>query len=142
MQTASHFAAYAAAFERAYDDDDWTRLEAFFTPDATYVVTGGPPLGGRWAGRSEVIAQLRSAVNELDRRFDKRRVEAIGEPEISDTAFEMGWRATYEKTGCPDLVIGGQETATFEGPRIVTLVDEMHDGVDESIQGYLARYFE
>jgi len=142
MQAASVFAAYAAAFEEAYEDDDWTRLEAFFTPDASYAVSGGPPLGGRWVGSSEVIAQLRSAVNELDRRFDERRVEAIGQPEISDTVFEMGWRATYEKDGCPDLVIGGREIATFEGQRIATLADEMDEGVDESIQAYLARYFE
>ena len=47
MQAANLFAAYAAAFEWAYEDDDWTRLEAFFDPDATYVVSGGPPLGGR-----------------------------------------------------------------------------------------------
>ena len=142
MQAASLFAAYAAAFESSYEDDDWTRLEAFFMPDAAYIVSGGPPLGGRWVGNSEVIEQLRYAVNELDRRFEKRRVEAVGQPEISDTTFEMGWRATYEKKGCPDLVIGGREIATFEGQRIATLVDEMDDGVDESIQEYLARYFE
>lgn len=142
MQAADHFATYAGAFERAYEDDDWTRLESFFTPDATYIVSGGPPLGGRWVGRPEVIAQLRSSVNELDRRFEKRRVEAVGRPEISDTEFDMRWRATYEKKGCPDLVIAGRETATFEGPRISRLVDEMDEGVDDTIQAYLARYFE
>jgi hypothetical protein len=81
-------------------------------------------------------------VNELDRRFDKRRVDAIGQPEVSDTTFKMDWRATYEKAGCPDLVIGGSETATIEGQRIATLVDEMDEGVDESVQRYLKRYFD
>ena len=34
------FAAYAADFEKTFKDDDWSRLERYFAPDATYQVKG------------------------------------------------------------------------------------------------------
>lgn len=32
------FIAYALDFEQTYDDDDWSRLEHHFAPDAVYEV--------------------------------------------------------------------------------------------------------
>ena len=92
-------------------------------------MTGGPPLGGRWEGRERVLAQLRESVNQLDRRFDARRVEILGAPVANASSFEMTWRATYEKAGCP------------EDGLIRELEDEMEDGVDQRIQDFMARYF-
>jgi hypothetical protein len=88
-----------------------------------------------------VLEHLRDSLNELDRRFDERRVEVVGEPTIGDTSFEMAWRATYEKAGCPELVIGGTERASFEGDLILLLEDMLEDGTDRRIQEYMARYF-
>ncbi|HME70466.1 MAG TPA: hypothetical protein VKM54_11450, partial [Myxococcota bacterium] len=34
------FVEYAQAFEKTYVDDDWTRLEPYFAPDAVYRVVG------------------------------------------------------------------------------------------------------
>lgn len=141
MDATKQFLAYAAAFEQSLADDDWTRLEPFFALDATYSVAGGPPLGGRWEGREGVLAQLRESVHQLDRRFDARRVEVLGAPVADAGSFEMTWRATYEKVGCPDLIIGGIERAKFEGGLIRELEDEMEDGVDQRIQDFMARYF-
>ena len=42
MTNLSRFMAYAAAFEQTFADDNWQRLEPFFTPDATYRVSGLP----------------------------------------------------------------------------------------------------
>ena len=53
----------------------------------------------------------------------------------------MRWRGIYRKDGCPDLVFGVTERATFEGDRIVLLEDSMEDGADRRIQDYLARHF-
>ena len=35
------FMEYAAAFEQTYVDDDWSRLEPFFSEHAVYEVRGG-----------------------------------------------------------------------------------------------------
>jgi hypothetical protein len=98
-------------------------------------------LGGRWEGRKQLLEHLRESVNELDRKFDERRVEPVGEPAIGENSFEMGWRAIYKKAGCSDLVFEGKERATFEGDRIRLLEDLMEDGADRRIQDYLARNF-
>ena len=141
MEPAKRFAEYAAAFEQTYADDDWARLEAYFSEDAIYVVTGGAPLGGRWEGRGQVLEQLLKSVNEVDRKFDERRVELLGTPTIGEESFEVSWRGTYTKSGCPDLVLEGTERATFEGNRIRLLEDLIEDGVDLQIQEYLAQHF-
>lgn len=141
MEPARRFLEYAIAFEAAVADDDWGRLAAYFASDAVYSVTGAAPLGGRWEGRRQVLEHLRESVDELDRRFDERRVEPIGAPKTGVASFEMRWRGTYKKTGCPDLVFEGVERATFEGDRIVLLEDEIEDGADRRIQDYLSRHF-
>ena len=141
MEPAKRFIAYAAAFEQTFIDDDWTRLEPYFAEDAVYVVTGEAPLGGRWEGRERILEHLRDSVNRLDRKFGARRIEPVGSPKIGEDSFEMGWRSTYSKLGCPDLVFGGSERATFEGDRILLLEDVIEEGADRRIRAYLARYF-
>jgi hypothetical protein len=141
MEPAKQFLEYATAFEQTFADDDWARLKPYFAADAVYAVTGEAPLGGRWEGRKQVLEHLRESVNELDRRFDERRVEPVGTPTIGENSFEMSWRGTYRKAGCPDLVFEGAERATFEGGRILLLEDTIEDGADRRIQDYMARYF-
>jgi hypothetical protein len=140
LEPAKRFLEYAAAFEQTYIDDDWERLEPYFTEGAIYAVTGGPPLGGRFEGRGQVLGHLRQVLDDLDRRFDARRVEPVGEPKSENNIFEMSWRATYEKAGCPDLVFGGAERATFRDGRICLLEDIVDDGTDRLIQEHVERY--
>ncbi len=140
MDPTKRFLEYAAAFEQTYADDDWSRLEPFFCDDAAYTVSGGEPLGGRFEGREQVLARLRDAVNQLDRRFDERRVVPVSAPVLGEAWLELAWRATYRKAGCPDLVFGGTERAHFEGTAIRLLEDEMEEGADRRIQEYLQRY--
>ena len=131
MEPAKRFAEYAAAFEETFADDDWGRLEPYFTEDAIYAVTGGPPFGGRWEGRKQLLQQLCKSVNEVDRTFDERFLELLGTPTIGENTFEVSWRGTYTKAGCPDLVFEGTERATFEGDRIRLLEDVIEDNVDQ-----------
>ncbi|HEY5656746.1 MAG TPA: nuclear transport factor 2 family protein, partial [Myxococcota bacterium] len=138
---AKRFIEYASAFEQTFDDDDWTRLEAYFTADAVYAVTAGALLGGRWEGRAQVIEHLRESVNRIDRKFDERRVEVQGAPILGENSFEIGWRGSYKKAGCPDLVFEGTERATFAGDRIALLEDTLEEGADERIRSYLAQHF-
>ena len=138
----ARFLAYVAAFEKSYLDDDWTRLEEFFTPEAIYVVSGGAPLGGRWEGRTAVLDQLRDSVNGLDRRFVERKTEIVGAPTTEDDRIIFEWRGTYSLPGLPDLVFGGTETAIFEGDRIRFLEDDINQGDDAKIQAFLADHFD
>jgi hypothetical protein len=142
MEPAKRFIEYASAFEQTVVDDDWTRLEPYFAADAVYVVTGEAPLGGRWEGRKQILEHLRDSLDALDRKFDERRIEPVGTPRIGEATFEMRWRGVYRKAGCPDLVFGGIERATFEGERISLLEDAIEDGADRRIREYLARYFD
>jgi hypothetical protein len=141
MEPGKKFMEYAIAFEKTFADDDWARLEPCFAEDAVYTVTGGPPLGGRFEGREKLLEQLRNSVDELDRKFAVRRVELVGTPKTGDDWFEIGWRATYEKPGCPDLVFEGVERATFLGERIVLLEDTIEPEAGQRIKEYQSRYF-
>lgn len=141
MTAAHRFVAYATAFEQTYADDDWQRLEPHFADDAVYEVNGGPPMGGRFEGREQVLAQLRWVLDELDRRFDARHVEMIGKPVVGPDTFEMDWRATYTLAGQPDLVFDGKERASFRDGKIWRLEDIVPEGTDERIQAHLKRCF-
>ena len=62
------FMDYAAAFEKTFVDDDWSRLTPFFPEDVTYEVRGGP-LACKIAGREEVFAGLKKSLDGLDRLY-------------------------------------------------------------------------
>ena len=72
MSLIARFAEYAAAFEKAYETDDWSVLVPYFTDDASYDSPLPAPFGGRPEGRDAVIAYLHGVVDQLDRRFSTR----------------------------------------------------------------------
>ena len=137
MEHARHFIQYAADFEKTYEDDDWSRLECYFTDDAVYAVTGEAPLGGEWSGREALLQHLHDIVDDLDRRFETRVVEMVGAPEVGENTIAFDWKGTYKNEGEPDLVFGGREEATYSEGRIVRLVDTMEEGADLRIQAWL-----
>jgi len=141
MEPAKRFAEYAADFEKTYADDDWKRLEAHFTEDAIYAIDGDPPFGGRHEGRAQLIGYLRDSVNGFDRKFDARRIEVVGEPKSGSSWFEIRWRVTYEKAGCPDLVLDGVERATLRGDRIALLEDTFEADAVRRANEYFEQHF-
>ncbi|MEM9174559.1 MAG: nuclear transport factor 2 family protein [Myxococcota bacterium] len=140
MNLLQRFIEFAAAFEKAYVDDDWTRLEPFLTEDAVYEVTGGPPLGGRWTGRQAVLTQLKASVDGLDRHFDERKTELLGAPVAADDTVTFDWRGTYTLAGKPDLVFGGTERVEFEGDRIRFFTDLVTDEDAQRVYAYQAEH--
>ena len=125
MDLVTRFGEYAAAFERAYQSDDWAQLEPFFTEDAVYEIEGSPPFGGRAAGRSALISYLEKSVNTFDRRFPKRSLQLLEGPTLRQGRVWMRWRVTYSGPGLPELVLDGEESAAFEGDRIQRLEDRL-----------------
>jgi len=119
MGNADRFKEYAEAFEEAYLDDDWSRLERFFAEDATYRSFYGADLVV--TGRKGVLEQFQADTNAFDRKFDARHLEFPVGPKEDRARVSMVWKLTYAKADAPDLVLVGTETATFRGDQIILL---------------------
>ena len=136
MSIAKIFSEYAQAFERVYENDDWSKLDEFFAPDAVYL----PGDGKEVRGRDNILAHLKQSLDSFDRRFDLRRVDLVSEPVVTANQVTIQWRAAYEKRGLPDIVLCGSEEATFEGNAISRLEDSLVDGVEENLQAWIDQY--
>ncbi|NND68938.1 MAG: nuclear transport factor 2 family protein [Halioglobus sp.] len=135
MDIQERFFAYAAAFEESFVDDNWERLEQYFTDDAVYDDGMGPPS----AGRAATIEKLKASVSGLDRRMDSRKVEMDPLTVKGDT-LSFHWTARYVLSGAPDLEIGGTESARFEGDCIAHLKDDMDPGTVDAISEWLTAH--
>ncbi len=134
MSITDRYQAYADAFEESYEDDDWTRIEPFFTEDAVYE---GDPEDAR--GRAAVLAKLKGGVDAFDRRMDSRTPDFQAPTAEGDTV-SVNWKVTYTKADCPDLVISGQEIAVFEGDRIALLRDVFDPAALEAMGEWMATH--
>jgi hypothetical protein len=139
MGLADRYQAYADAFEESYVDDDWSRLEEFFTEDVQYDAGQSPdPVA---TSRNDLLAWFKSAVDEFDRRLDSREVIFTDGPrEIESGIVAVKWKAIFTKAGAPDLVMSGVETAEFEGDRIKLLKDTYDDGIPELIDEWVGEH--
>ncbi len=141
MDIAARYQAYAQAFEESYDDDDFSRLEPYFTEDAVYRFAPGED--GQVQGRDAVLARLKGGVDAFDRRMDHRRLDFEGDPSVDGDTTTARWKGVYTKAGLPDLVISGVEHATFVGDRIAVLADdfdpEAQKGLEEWMQAHGAK---
>jgi hypothetical protein len=115
------FADYAQDFERTYADDDWSRLEQYFTPDATYEV--GAPFACSLRGPDAIFAGIRKSLDGFDRRFATREVAIEGAPSVEGDTVTLSWAVTYGRPGSPPLVLRGRSRATYADGRIARLAD-------------------
>ena len=136
MNPIDHYRAYAEAFEETFLDDNWLRLAPFFHESVAYRNAEGETL----VGREAALGYLERSVNQLDRRFEVR--EFVGEPVISAAGAEvtMQFMVCYRKTGIPELLISGRETATFAGPHIVRMHDEFDETSAQAAESWMQRY--
>jgi hypothetical protein len=137
MSKIPRFAAYAAAFEKAYANDDWSLVEPFFTEDAVYDSGLGPPFGGTVTGRAAILAYFGEVVNRFDRRFASREVALLEGPKQDGDSVWIRGSATYRAPGAPDFVLLLEETARFDGDRISRLEDHYAPSMVEAIHAYL-----
>lgn len=134
MNILERYRAYADAFEESYEDDDWSRIEPFFTEDAVYE---GEPEDAR--GRDAVLAKLKGGVDAFDRRMDSRTPD-FEPPTVEGDTLTMKWTVTYTKKGCPDLAISGTETARFRGDRIALLRDDFDPAAQQAMEKWMAAH--
>jgi hypothetical protein len=140
MSAIPRFAAYAAAFEKAYASDDWSQVETFFHEDAVYEVGLAPPMGGRFEGRDAILAYFKTVLDGFDRRFATRSVHLLEGPREEDGAVWIRGRAVYTAAGLPDLDFTLEEITRFDGDRIRRLEDRYAAEERERIERYAAEH--
>jgi len=142
MSMTANFAAYAAAFEKAYISDEWSVVEPFFTEDAIYEVALDPPMGGRFEGRDAILSYFKVVLDRFDRRFESREIALLEGPKEDGKSVWIRGRATYRAKGVPDFVLDLEETATYEGDRICRLEDHYEPAMKQTIATYLTEHGE
>ncbi len=103
MSKIARFVSYAAAFEKAFENDDWSLLEESFSEDAVYEI-GLPLLGAeRSEGRAAILAWFPDVLDRFDRRFDSRTLEVLEGPTEEGDEVRIRGSAIYRTSGLPDF---------------------------------------
>jgi len=141
MSHIARFVAYAAAFEKSYESDDWSFVEPFFAEDAVYD-TGIPLVDGvtRFEGRPAVIGYFKSVLDAFDRRFDSRELALLEGPIENGSTVRIRGSATYRAAGVPDFALVLDEIVTFAGDLIIHLEDVYDDAMKASLERHLAEH--
>ena len=140
MSKVAHFAAYAAAFEKAFVSDDWSLVEPFFTEDAVYEVPLDPPMGGRFEGRAAILEYFKNVLDRFDRRFESREIALLEGPTEDGESVWIRGTATYRAEGVPDFILELEETVHFEGDRIRRMEDDYQPAMKQRIASYLKEH--
>jgi hypothetical protein len=61
-------------------------------------------------------------------------------PTVNGNQLTMKWSVVYTKSGAPDLVIRGSETAIFEGDRIARLRDDFDPDSLKTMGEWMAKH--
>ena len=132
------FESFAAAFESAIKDDDWSRLEKYLAEDATYLNVGGPD--SKSVGRDAVINFVKNDVADHDRKFDTRTLIPITPPRVQGNRMSRQWRCTYTLSGAPDLVLEGEARYMFENGLIKEIEEEITSPAMQRLEEWMREY--
>jgi hypothetical protein len=140
MEHTKRFAAYAAAFEKAYVDNNWTEVATFFAENAVYDI-GLPILGReRVEGRDEIIDWFKDVLDRFDRRFAGRELHLLEGPREEGDTVWIGGYATYSADGVPSFDLHLNESIRDENGLIVHLRDHYQADMTERVVSYVTRY--
>lgn len=136
MSIVEAFSSYAQAYLETFEDGDWSRLESYFSPNIVFL----PGDGSELRGRLDVLDHLRESWGTFDRLFDSRSVELTSPPVVTITTVTIQWKAVYQKSGLPNLVLAGSEEITFDGNAVSRLEDSADDDVMEALEKWKGEY--
>jgi hypothetical protein len=139
MTPLQRFGAYAQDFEQTFKDDDWSRLEQYFAPDATYEVSG-EPFACSLEGPDAIFKGMKKSLDGFDRRFATREIALESAPVVEGDTVSLAWAVTYGRAGSPPLVLRGRSTATFAGDRIARLADSYDAAAIASTSAWLREH--
>ena len=128
MSNLPHFVEYAAAFEETLEDDNWNRLEKYFSEDASYL----PGDGTEGAGRDAALAAMKNSVDLLERKVDSR--EIIGDPGVSEDGdcITLTFTIRYAKSGRDEFTLVGKELIEYENG-LIKRMEDIFDNADALI---------
>ena len=138
MNIVDVFESFAADFESTLQDDDWSRLEKYFTDDATYLNIGDPD--SQCNGRGAILSYLKTDISNFDRKFDSRTLMAITSPEVSGNRLLRRWRTTFSLKGTPDLIMEGEARYQFVGQFIQAIEEELTPKSVKNITEWMQAY--
>jgi hypothetical protein len=119
------FTRYALRFERAFKDDHWEPVRECFHPNARYVIAGtGSSYDGETRGRDAIVQLFQRMLNELDRRFDRRRPRIASWPRVRHGEIDFRWSVRYTLRG-ESAVVTGRSQCQLAGGEIMELRDTM-----------------
>jgi len=140
MSLIPRFAAYAAAFEKAFETDDWFEVTPFFTEDAVYDI-GLSTLGAeRVEGRDAILSWFRDVLDRFDRRFASRELALLEGPVEEGDTVRLRGTATYRSPGVQDFVLELEERLRFEGDLIAHIEDRYTESMKQAAEAYVTRY--
>ena len=123
MTNMKRFLSYAAAFEQTYVDDDWRRLEPYFTEDAVYRVTGVPS-SCELHGRDAIFRGMRKSLDGFDRKCAVREIVPTAPPTEQEGRVTLSGLVRYRRSAeTPPVELHATIVVEFEGERIC----RMHD---------------
>lgn len=124
MSNLQLFGAYAAAFEETLQDDDWSRLEQYFSEEAIYLPGDGTQ--DHW------FAALKGSVENLERKVDTRTL--LEEPVVTEDGdtITLKFKLQYTKAGLPDLVLVGAETIQYKDG-VIHRIEDAFENAEELI---------
>jgi hypothetical protein len=136
MSTLQRFMAYAADFEKTLRDDDWSRLEPYFSDDTVYRVESNL-FGCELTGAEAIFAGMRKSLDGFDRNFPTRDLAVTDGPDVDGDEIRMSWTVTYHKDGLPDFVLPGKSMARLRGDALLLLVDSYDDSIDADMADWI-----
>lgn len=129
MDILQRFIAYAGDFEKTLHDDDWTRVKPYFADDAVYEITQAP-FACKLTGPDAICAGIKKSLDGFDRKFERRDVEVIGQPEIEGNEMRIAWSIVYHKEGLAPYHLQGRSMARYRGDKIAYLCDSFGPEVE------------
>jgi SnoaL-like domain len=122
MSHLPRFLAYAAAFEQTFADDDWHRLEPFFTDDAVYIVTGlGQPT--ELHGRDAILRGIKKSLDGFDRKMARREIIPTAPPSEAGDTVTLRGLVRYQRAASPVAELHAVIVARFDRDRIAYMHD-------------------
>lgn len=134
---------YAAAFEKAIDNRDWTQVIECFDPQATYVrysddVRLHTP---KVTGNKNIAANFENSVEQFDRRFTSRNIRNVKLACSGDFDLEHHFQIIYKADGLPDFEFSGYENYVFDDQGLILSLEETLDpGVGTKLIEFLMHH--
>ena len=119
------FVRYALKFERAFRTDRWDEVQACFHPEAVYTIAGsGTSWDGDYRGPEAIVGCFQRMLDEVDRKYDRRKPRLTGFPRVRGGALHLSWKVHYIK-GPDTVTLDGTTRFRFRDGLIVELYDTM-----------------